>query len=238
MAYSFLGNITPPPSFASSLNTSLGMLTRLARLPSPPLFFPRTLATAARTVPWFVDQQYESSRQSPPHLKSQPPTTPTTTTTKTNLVPENAPDPVKLVHAVLARSPHLDQSALLTTHAIAPQPGPPLPLKAPQGRRKRGSTYGGDSAYDVPGTIWSWTVIAQVRLCASSTSALPLQHTTTTTNRLKKAQKIAVLSNLSSASYAKQSVHIFTYHNIPTIHLSILVGHNRTPTPFASQIKT
>ncbi|KAF9451086.1 hypothetical protein P691DRAFT_663973 [Macrolepiota fuliginosa MF-IS2] len=115
-------------------------------------------SAAAPTAPWFVDQEYERplpSRQLPPHLKPAPPTVAS--------VPEDAPEPVKLVHAALSRSPHLDPLTLVSSHAVAPPPGPPLPLKAPQGRRKRGSTYGGESMFDVPGGIWSWTVIAQVK---------------------------------------------------------------------------
>lgn len=109
------------------------------------------------SVPWFVDQEYEqplASRQLPPHLKPAPPTAAP--------VPESAPTPVKLVHAALSRSPHLDLSTLVANRTVDPAPGPPLPLKAPQGRRKRGSTYGGESTFDVPGGIWSWTVMAQV----------------------------------------------------------------------------
>ncbi|KXN82066.1 hypothetical protein AN958_03224 [Leucoagaricus sp. SymC.cos] len=125
----------------------------------------RALATdntsPAAPTPWFVDQEYErpwpsfSPRQLPPHLN--------TTTLATVPVPEDAPTPVKLVHEALSRSPHLDLTTLVASRAVDPPPGPPLPLKAPQGRRKRGSTYGGESMFDVPGGIWSWTVMAQVK---------------------------------------------------------------------------
>lgn len=139
------------------MHSCLNQLVRasLARRASPQLT--RTLATDnSAPTPWFVDQQYEHPpRQQPPHLKPAQSST-------TNTAPDDAPEPVKMVHAALARSPHLDQATLVTSQTVTPRPGPPLPLKAPQGRRKRGSTYGGESMFDVPGGVWSWTVIAQV----------------------------------------------------------------------------
>lgn len=148
-------------------------------------------AAPSGSVPWFVDQEYEqpkrplSSRQLPPHLKPTPPTAAP--------VPEDAPEPVKLVHSALSRSPHLDLSTLVAARTVDPPPGPPLPLKAPQGRRKRGSTYGGESMFDVPGGIWSWTVMAQVRgfiqVCGETSieSGVP---------RSKRGPRIAVLLSL------------------------------------------
>ncbi|KAJ7063218.1 hypothetical protein C8F01DRAFT_984986, partial [Mycena amicta] len=41
--------------------------------------------------------------------------------------------------------------------------GPSLPHREPQGRRRRGGTYYGESAFDVPGTLWSWIALAQVK---------------------------------------------------------------------------
>jgi len=107
----------------------------------------RFLATDNASAPWFVDQEYER-----PHLQSRENIAPP--------APEDAPAAVKLVHETLARSAHL--SALVTSRAKEFPFGPPLPVKAPQGRRKRGSTFAGESIFDIPGNIWSWTVMAQV----------------------------------------------------------------------------
>lgn len=108
----------------------------------------RFLATDnTAAVAWFVDQEYEK-----PHPQSRENIAPP--------APTDAPAAVKLVHETLARSAHL--SKLVTKRAKEIPFGPPLPLKAPQGRRKRGSTFAGESMFDIPGNIWSWTVMAQV----------------------------------------------------------------------------
>lgn len=140
-------------------------LLRLAQLNSTLavrrcLCLPRRALSTENSTPWFVDNEYERAQPTtqhplPSHVKpvlAAPPP-----------VPEDAPGPVKDVYAVLAQSPHLDLSALAATRFVEPTPGPPLPKKAPQGRRKRGSTYGGESGFDVPGGIWSWIVMAQVK---------------------------------------------------------------------------
>ncbi|KAG5221675.1 Shr3 amino acid permease chaperone [Salix suchowensis] len=41
--------------------------------------------------------------------------------------------------------------------------GTPLPLRKPQGRRKRGGTNAGESAFDIPGGVWNWVILAQVK---------------------------------------------------------------------------
>ncbi|KAL0946975.1 hypothetical protein HGRIS_013125 [Hohenbuehelia grisea] len=118
----------------------------------------RTCRPATRclsTTPWFVDPNPLplSSRPLPPHLTSLP----------TPSVPENVPQPIKELHAQLAASPHLDRSTLIVTQPPSREPGPPLPLQSPRGRRRRGGTYPGHSAYDIPGGIWDWVVMAQVK---------------------------------------------------------------------------
>lgn len=113
-------------------------------------------------MPWFVDQEYENPQRS--IRENAAPSAPPP--------PEDAPEAVKLVHAALSRSAHLDLSTLVTSRAKEIPLGPPLPLKAPQGRRKRGSTYAGESMFDVPGSIWSWTVVAQVKAGTENRGAI------------------------------------------------------------------
>ncbi|KAG6889303.1 hypothetical protein C0995_001959 [Termitomyces sp. Mi166 len=99
-------------------------------------------------LPWFVDEPLSSSSR-----LSLSPSVPQ--------IPDHTPKIIKQLHTQLAQSPHLDPSSLLVSESIAPPPGPALPLRAPQGRRKRGGTYAGESAYDVPGGVWNWVVTAQ-----------------------------------------------------------------------------
>ncbi|KIM49176.1 hypothetical protein M413DRAFT_438343 [Hebeloma cylindrosporum] len=78
-------------------------------------------------------------------------------------VPNDAPDVLKLLYSKLLESPHLEKSQLALGPTILPAPGPPLPLRAPHGRRKRGGTYAGESSFDDVGRIWDWAVTAQVK---------------------------------------------------------------------------
>lgn len=136
----------------------------------------RALATDnTALMPWFVDQEYENPQRS--IRENAAPSAPPP--------PEDAPEAVKLVHAALSRSAHLDLSTLVTSRAKEIPLGPPLPLKAPQGRRKRGSTYAGESMFDVPGSIWSWTVVAQVGVAPNCRGTCPENM-----NRSKQEQKI------------------------------------------------
>ncbi|PPR03525.1 hypothetical protein CVT24_007011 [Panaeolus cyanescens] len=122
------------------------MLTRQLRL-APNNLFKRL----QHSVPWFVHPSPSPLQQNV--LPSEPPS-----------VPQDAPDILKHLHAQLIQSPHLEKSALSIAPAILPQPGPPLPLRSPQGRRKRGGTYPGVSAYDTDtGGLWNWVVSAQVK---------------------------------------------------------------------------
>jgi len=87
-------------------------------------------------------------------------------------LPENTPATLKQLHAQLSHSPHLDLSALSVSQPLAPLPGPPLPLRLPRGRRKRGGTYAGESMHDIPGGIWSWVLMAQVKEGTESKGAI------------------------------------------------------------------
>ncbi|KAF9030765.1 hypothetical protein BJ165DRAFT_1519514 [Panaeolus papilionaceus] len=105
------------------------------------------------TLPWFIDGSKSKEQQ--------PTLTPTTAIPP---VPQDAPEILKHLHSQLVLSPHLEKSALSIAPAIQPAPGPPLPLRSPHGRRKRGGTYAGVSAYDSDtGGLWSWVVSAQVK---------------------------------------------------------------------------
>ncbi|XP_006458175.1 hypothetical protein AGABI2DRAFT_190529 [Agaricus bisporus var. bisporus H97] len=112
----------------------------------------RSFATSSSPRPWFVDPAFEHPR-TPSPAASQP----------VAPVPHDAPPPVKLVHEALSRSPHLDLTTLVSRQTVDPRPGPPLPRRGPQGRRQRGATYAGESSFEVPGGIWRWTVMAQVK---------------------------------------------------------------------------
>lgn len=119
--------------------------------------FARSYSTTS-ALPWFVDQSPVppafTQRASPPHLPQRSNATPP--------LPENTPKALRDLHAQLSQSPHLEPSTLVVSQPLAPPPGPPLPRRLPQGRRKRGGTYPGESMYEIPGGIWNWVVMAQV----------------------------------------------------------------------------
>ncbi len=98
----------------------------------------------ASAIPWFLDL--------PPHIPDSKRPAPISGSSKHEpivaAVPEDAPDVLKYLHSQLVLSPHLDKSQLVVSPAVLPEPGPPLPLKKPQGRRKRGGTYAGETAYE------------------------------------------------------------------------------------------
>lgn len=112
-------------------------------------------------IPWFVDpspitRSYDS-RPLPPHIPAAQRQAPS--------IRADAPEVLKQLHIKLLESPHLDISQLVVSPAVLPGPGPPLPLRAPQGRRNRGGTYPGESMYDETGVgIWSWVIMAQVSI--------------------------------------------------------------------------
>lgn len=107
----------------------------------------RSHSTSA--TPWFIDSPI--THRPPQTRPSIPP------------LPENTPNTLKELHARLAQSPHLDLSTLSVSQPRVLAPGPPLPLRLPHGRRKRGGTYAGESVYDIPGGIWNWVMMAQVK---------------------------------------------------------------------------
>ncbi|TFK76500.1 hypothetical protein BDN72DRAFT_831074 [Pluteus cervinus] len=143
-----------------SFLNALGRQSTRTRLPClvRPLSSSVRLWSPAQT-PWFVQDEELTKgfalRQNPPHLPPkdfglQPP-------------PRNAPEVLKDLHALLAPSPLLETSTLIVTQPSEPPPGPPLPFRLPQGRRKRGGTYAGESEFEVPGGIWNWILMAQVK---------------------------------------------------------------------------
>ncbi|KAJ7285925.1 hypothetical protein C8J57DRAFT_652892 [Mycena rebaudengoi] len=111
---------------------------------------------AFSSIPWFVDRvasQQPRARQPPPHLRH----------SDIAPVPLDAPQLLKDLHTHLLQSPLIDPATLLVAQPAQLPLGPPLPHREPQGRRRRGGTYHGESVYDVPGSLWSWIVLAQVK---------------------------------------------------------------------------
>ncbi|KAL4076947.1 hypothetical protein V8B97DRAFT_1938469 [Scleroderma yunnanense] len=109
----------------------------------------RLLSTQPR--PWFVDLEPALSvRQPPPHLVPK-------------TLPPNLPEPIRQLYTRLGQSPLLEPSLLDVCQHVAPPPGPPLPRRAPQGRRRRGGTYCGEGIEVDQGGIWDWVVLAQVK---------------------------------------------------------------------------
>ncbi|KDR81558.1 hypothetical protein GALMADRAFT_239581 [Galerina marginata CBS 339.88] len=109
-----------------------------------------------RPSPWFVDPVPHTfaQRPPPPHIQSN----------VVPAIPQNTPEVIKYLHAHLLQSPHLDLLQLVVSPAVLPAPGPPLPLRVPHGRRKRGGTYAGESIFeDSGGSLWDWVVVAQVK---------------------------------------------------------------------------
>lgn len=114
--------------------------------------------SASSNIPWFVGEQLPppfAARQRPPHISS----------SLITPAPTDAPEILKELHAHLADSPHLDPSTLTLSQSTPPPEGPPLPLRMPHGRRKRGGTYFGESQYDTTNGIWNWIIMAQVSDC-------------------------------------------------------------------------
>jgi hypothetical protein len=109
------------------------------------------------SLPWFIDRdpvpQVFTQRSSPPHLPQR---------SNATALPPNTPQALRDLHVQLSQSPHLEPSTLVISQPLAPPPGPPLPRRLPQGRRKRGGTYPGESMYEIPGGIWNWVVMVQV----------------------------------------------------------------------------
>ncbi|KAK0228478.1 hypothetical protein IW262DRAFT_1351138 [Armillaria fumosa] len=101
------------------------------------------------TIPWFVDREAPVAK--PQASGSAPP------------IPPDAPEPVRELYSQLAPLPHLDTPFLTVERPTLPSPGPPLPYRLPQGRRRRGGTNAGESLYDMPYGLWNWVVIAQVK---------------------------------------------------------------------------
>ncbi|KAK2466964.1 hypothetical protein APHAL10511_001222 [Amanita phalloides] len=101
-------------------------------------------------LPWFVDAC------PPPAPLLQRPQAPT--------VPHDAPQVLKDLRADLQLLPHLEPTSILVSRPVAPPCAPPLPHRSPQGKRRRGATYAGESVYgDASGGLWSWIMLAQVK---------------------------------------------------------------------------
>ncbi|KAJ3726158.1 hypothetical protein C8R42DRAFT_694827 [Lentinula raphanica] len=103
------------------------------------------------STPWFVNREQHKESLHALRAATVPPT------------PEDTPKILQDLHSQLIQSPHLEQSKLLVSRAISRELGPFPPSRAPQGRRRRGGTYPGESAFDIPGSLWNWTVFAEVK---------------------------------------------------------------------------
>lgn len=101
-------------------------------------------------VPWFIDSEASLTQQTSAQKEALPP------------LPPGIPVALQTLHAQLVQSPYLEPSKLLVRDPIPQPPGPPLPISAPRGRRKRGGTYSGEGLLD-PGNLWNWIVLAQVK---------------------------------------------------------------------------
>lgn len=120
----------------------------------------RTLSTGvpSASMPWFVDPEDIEPpafvrRPIPPHLPEVP-----------YQLPSGIPEPVRVLYNELSTSPYLEPSTLVAREPPQIPPGPPLPVRLPHGRRKRGGTYAGESCLDSSGGIWNWVIMAQVML--------------------------------------------------------------------------
>ncbi|TFK29886.1 hypothetical protein FA15DRAFT_699465 [Coprinopsis marcescibilis] len=126
----------------------------------------RRLSSTSASAPWFIDNETnaQTEHRAPPsamsRIRNAPP------------LPANTPQILKEIHTELLESPHLDISQLVVSPAIPPAPGPDLPSKPGQGRRKRGVTYAGESAYDATNGLWSWFIFAQVKEGTESRGAI------------------------------------------------------------------
>lgn len=108
---------------------------------------------AQSTLPWFVDPADEIKPA--PQLDI----------TQIHPVPDDAPAYLKELHTKLYQSPHLEKSSVVVTRPASIPTGPDLPLKAPQGRRRRGGVYAteGVGGMNMTNGLWNWIVMAQVR---------------------------------------------------------------------------
>ncbi|KAI9056885.1 hypothetical protein FKP32DRAFT_1662067 [Trametes sanguinea] len=119
-------------------------------------------SSAQSPLPWFVDPSEEDSVPSPYARRASVPQAPTRPLAPlpAAIPPEH---PIARLHAELKNSPHLEPGTLLVREPIPTSTGPPLPLTAPKGRRKRGRTYAGEGVSEDLSALWQWVVIAQVK---------------------------------------------------------------------------
>lgn len=114
-------------------------------------------------LPWFIDPSDKPIRPG----SSQP------ERTQTPYQQQLAPLPplpselhsgsiIRELHSRLSTSPFLEPGTLLVSKPIPTDIGPPLPYRAPQGKRKRGGTYAGEGMLEADAGIWEWIVVAQV----------------------------------------------------------------------------
>ncbi|KAF7968570.1 hypothetical protein HWV62_30115 [Athelia sp. TMB] len=121
---------------------------------------PRFVSTSP--PPWFVDPEDDPSppsatfdrRPPPPHIPSEP-----------FKLPENIPEPIRVLYDTLKGSPFLEPDTLVAREPLKIPHGPRVLERQPNGRRRiRRRTYGGESTLDLgSGGLWNWVVMAQVK---------------------------------------------------------------------------
>ncbi|KAF8078002.1 hypothetical protein FPV67DRAFT_1463805 [Lyophyllum atratum] len=117
----------------------------------------RSYSTA---LPWFVDQapvpHTFTARVQPPHLPHR--------ATNTPPLPENTPSTLRELHAQLAQSPHLESSTATCRRVNGSTSGATyFHVECPKVDGEEEERTAGESAYDIPGGLWNWVVVAQVK---------------------------------------------------------------------------
>ena len=171
-------------------------------------------------VPWFIDSSEASLAQQTSSQKGTPPP-----------LPPGIPVALQTLHAELAQSPYLEPSKLLVRDPIPQPAGPPLPISAPRGRRKRGGTFSGEGILE-PGNLWNWIVLAQVRRAL----VIPCHHVIADVLcRLKKGQRGADPSSLLYGSSERRCV--VEHRPSTVVHTQLLCSCYPWTRPSSSQRK-
>jgi hypothetical protein len=170
-------------------------------------------------VPWFIDSSEASLAQQTSSQKGMLPP-----------LPPGIPAALQTLHAQLAQSPYLEPSKLLVRDPIPQPAGPPLPISASKGRRKRGGTYPGEGLLE-PGNLWNWIVLAQVRLAL----VIPCHVIAYISCRLKKGQRGADPSSLLYGSSERRCVVERSQSTV--VHTQVLCSCYPWTRPSSSQRK-
>ena len=142
------------------------MLLKQVRIPVPRV---RCLSSAQR-VPWFVSPDDETDFPFDVPLNQHDPVE---STSQLLPIPDGVPDHLRTLHTQLCTSPYLDVPSVRIMRPTEPLPAPPLPFMRPRGsRRKRGGTDAGVGIDMSTHGIWSWFVLAQVRISVTKKTSI------------------------------------------------------------------